>query len=104
MEIVKELKDPANTHKYSHQMVITVISEKLKRDGIRLDYEKGFNSYVMNLIIDFYNVKMDPLYSYKHTIGNQEQYTYSQQFVEFVYSEIVKNPDRFVESLKQRKR
>ncbi len=62
------------------------------------------DSYVLNLVIDFYNVKADPLYSYKHTIGNQEQYTYSQQFVEFVYSEIVKNPAGFVDSLRQRKK
>ncbi len=104
VEIVKELKDPANTHKFSYQMVITVVAERLSRAGIRIDYEKGFNSYVLGLVIDFYDVKMNPTFSYKHTIGNQEHYTYSQQFVDFVYDEIKKNPAGFVGSLRQRKR
>ena len=37
-------------------------------------------------------------------ICKQEQYTYLQQFVEFVYGEIKKNQNNFVESLRQRKR
>ncbi len=104
VEIIKELKDPSDTHRYSYQTVITAISEKMSRDGLRIDYDKGFNSYVLNLIIDFYTVKSNAIYAYKHKIGNQEQYTYSQQFVDFIYDEIKKNPHGFVESLRQRKR
>ena len=74
------------------------------KENIRIDYEKGFNSYVLGLIIDFYDIKEEPRYAYKHTIGRQEQYTYSQVFIEFVISEIRKNPDTFVERLKKRKR
>ena len=104
VEIVKELKDPANTHRFSFQTVITVVCERMKREQLRIDYAKGFNSFVLNLIIDFYDVKQNEIYSYKHTIGNQAQYTYSQQFIDFIVSEIKKNPDSFVESLRQRKR
>lgn len=104
VEIVKELKDPANTHNYSFKTIITAISEKMARDNIRIDYEKGFNSYVLNMVIDFYNAKAEANYSYKHKIGNQEQYTYSQQFVDFIYGEIKKNPQQFVKSLKKSKR
>lgn len=104
VEIVKELKDPSNTHRYSYQSVITVIQEKMAKDNLRIDYPKGFNSYVLNLVIDFYGVKDEPKYAYKHTIGNLEQYTYSQQFIDFVLSEIKKNSDVFVESLKKSKK
>ena len=98
---VKELKDPVNTHKYSFNNVIVAVNERLKKDNIKLGYEKGFNSYVLNLVVEFYDVKQDETYAYKHVIGNQEQYTYSQQFVEFIIEEIKKNPQRFVESLKK---
>lgn len=104
VEIVKELKDPSNTHRFSYQSIITVVSEHIKKEHLRIDYHKGFNSYVLNLIIEFYDVKNNPKFAYKHTIGNQEQYTYSQQFIEFILNEIKKNPDTFVESLKQSKR
>lgn len=101
VEIVKELKDPANTHQYSYNTVITVIRERMIKEGVHIDYDKGFNQYVLNLIIDFYDIKNEPKYAYKHTIGNQESYTYSQQFVDFVFGEIKKNPKHYVESLRQ---
>lgn len=31
IEIVKELKDPADTHKYSFNSVVTAVQERLKR-------------------------------------------------------------------------
>ena len=104
VEIVKELKDPSNTHKYSYNSVIMVVKEKMKKENLHIDYDKGFNQYVLNMIMEFYDVKDNSMYSYKHTIGNQEQYTYSQQFIEFIMSEIRKNPKIFVESLKQSKK
>lgn len=98
---VKELKDPVNTHKYSFNNVIVAVNERLKKGNIKLGYEKGFNSYVLNLVTEFYNVKQNTKYAYKHVIGNQEHYTYSQQFVEFIVEEIKKNPNGFVKSLKR---
>ena len=104
VEILKELKDPSDTHRYSYQSVITVVQEKMSKENIRIDYPKGFNTYVLNLFIDFYDIKDDTRYAYKHTIGRQEQYTYSQQFVEFIISEMKKNASVFVESLKKSKK
>jgi HEPN domain-containing protein len=99
--IIKELKDPSDTHKYSYQNVITAVNERLKKANISLHYAKGFNSYVLNLIIDFYQVKNDTKYAYEHVIGNQHSYTYSQQFIEFIVKEIKKNPQNYVDSLKK---
>lgn len=101
--IVKELKDPSDTHKYNYNTVITAVSERLKKKQIKLDYTKGFNSYVLNLVIDFYDIKNDKKYAYKHVIGRQENYTYSQQFIDFIVSEIEKQPAVFVTSLKAKK-
>ena len=102
--IVKELKDPADTHKYTFNAVVTAIREKMAKNNIRIDYEKGFNKYVLKLVMDFYDVKSEPKFAYKHEFGKNERYTYSQQFVDFVFDEIKKNPDKFVESLRQEKR
>ena len=102
--IVKELKDPADTHKYTFNTVVTAIREKMAKNNIRIDYEKGFNKYVLKLVMDFYDVKSEPKFAYKHEFGKNERYTYSQQFVDFVFDEIKENPDMFVESLRQEKR
>lgn len=103
VSIVKDLKDPSDTHKYSFNNVITAVKERLKKRNIKLGYPAGFNQYVLSLIIDFYNIKQDSKYAYKHIIGKQSSYTYSQQFIDFIISEITKNPDSFVESLKKSK-
>jgi len=102
--ILKELKDPSDTHKYNYNTVVTAVVERLKKKNIRLDYDKGFNTYVLNLVIEFYDVKQNELYSYKHVIGKQMHYTYSQQFIDFVVLEIEKQPIKFVESLKYSKK
>lgn len=99
--IIKDPKDPSQTHKYSYANVITVVEERLKKQNIKLNYKKSFNQYVLNLIIDFYKIKDEPKYSYFHKIGNSTHYTYFEQFIEFILSEIKKDPRNFVESLKK---
>ncbi|HFR3033205.1 TPA: DUF3644 domain-containing protein [Streptococcus pyogenes] len=101
VSLVKELKDPSDTHKYSYSNVVTAVQERLKKSAIKLGYEKGFNTYVLNLVIDFYNIKSETTFSYCHLIGSTQTYTYSQQFVEFIVNEIKKDPQNFVESLKK---
>ncbi|MEY8737530.1 DUF3644 domain-containing protein [Lactobacillus sp. AN1001] len=102
--VVKELKDPSDTHKYSYNNIITAVNERLKKKNIQLKYKSGFNSYVLSLFIDFYNIKNDSKYAYEHCIGNQTSYTYSQQLVEFIVSQIKKDPNNFVESLRKAKK
>lgn len=99
--IVKELKDTANTHKYAFNNVIAVVNNRLSKSNIKLGYKNGFNSYVLNLFIEFYDIKSDNKYSYKHSLGNSTSYTYSERLIDFIINEIKKNPDGFVESLKK---
>lgn len=102
--MVKDLKDPSDTHKYSFNSVIAAVEERMKRENIKIDYPSGFNQYVLQLIIDFYDVKREPRFAYEHKIGNQRQYTYSQQFIDFVIDEMKKVPNNFVCSLKKAKK
>lgn len=103
VSIVKDLKDPNDTHKYSYKNVITAVQERLKKKNIKLGYRSGFTQYVLNLIIDFYDIKQNTTYAYEHVIGNQHSFTYSQQFIDFIVTEIEKDPHNYVESLKKSK-
>lgn len=98
--IAKELKDPANTHKYSYANVITAVQERMKKNHLRIDYKKGFNTHVMKLFVDFYDIKKDKKYTYRHKIGNNISYTYSQLLVEFIIDCIKANQNTFFRSLK----
>ncbi|WP_072540091.1 DUF3644 domain-containing protein [Lactiplantibacillus plantarum] len=100
---IKDLKDPSDTHKYSYNNVIKAVQTRLTKKNIKLGYSSGFNQYVLNLVIDFYNIKQNSKYAYQHVIGKQHSYTYSQQFVEFIVKQIENNPTTFVQSLKAKK-
>lgn len=100
VEVVKELKDPADTHKYSHKVLVTAIQERLKKNNVKMGYTQGFNSYVLTLFINFYNIKNQEKLAYCHVVGNGKYYTYSQQCVDFIIEEIKKDPLNIVESLK----
>ena len=93
--IVKELKDPANTHKYAFNNVIAVVNNRLSKSNIKLGYKNGFNSYVLNLFIEFYDIKSDNKYSYKHSLGNSTSYTYSERLIDFIINEI-KRLNRYI--------
>ena len=69
-----------------------------------MNYEAGFNQFVLSLFIDFYDVKNNSKFAYKHVVGNQSSYTYSQQLIETIVNEIKKDPQHFVESLKRAKK
>ncbi len=104
INIVKELKDPSDTHKYSYQNVIAVVKQRLIKHGIKFNYKRGFNQHVLNLIMEFYHIKQNKLFAYEHVIGNNHSYTYSEQLIDFIIEEIKKNPQKFVESLKHKTR
>lgn len=100
--IIKDLKDPANTHPHSFTAVIAIVSDRLTQQKIALNYKNGFTSHILCLIIDFYKIKSDKKYVYRHVVGKAVSYTYSQQFVDFIIDIIKKDPCNFVESLKKR--
>ncbi len=101
VNIVKELKDPADTHKYSFKNIVTAVTERLKKKHITLPNKKGFTTNLLTQFINFYGIKDESHYSYKHKIGNSENYTYSQDLIDFIIKQIELNPEHFCESLKE---
>ena len=96
---VKELKDPADTHKYSFNNVIVTVNARMRKEKLTIDYPKGFNKYLLTLLIEFYSVKQNQKYAYQHKIGNSSQFTYSQLFIDFIIDEMKKDPQRFAQSI-----
>lgn len=101
VKIIKELKDPNTTHKYSSTNCIDQIRERLKRNGIILRYmgeEKDFNSYHFNLFCKYYGIKTNPKLCYQYQLSHT--YGYSIQTIDFIVDEIKKDPDKIIENLR----
>lgn len=110
VKIVKELKDPADTHKYSHHQVVKAVNSRLNALNIEFKYvnaqgnPRPFSSYTLDLFIKFYNAKSNADYAYNHkTNPAGGPWTYSQKFVELIVDEIKKDPNKIVESLQKSK-
>ena len=102
VKIVKELKDPNVTHKYSTTSCVAEIGARLNRLGIALRYgeeTKRFNTYHFNLFCKYYGIKENPKFCYQHQLTHT--YGYSIQTIDFIVEEIKKDPDNIIQNLKE---
>ncbi|MDD6157693.1 MAG: DUF3644 domain-containing protein [Lachnospiraceae bacterium] len=100
VKIIKELKDPNNTHKFTMKNAIKEINRRLQSEGINFE----INQYIFNLFNKVYGIKENEKYCYVHRQYAQPSYTYSMQTIELIVGEIQKDPENIVEYLKKTKK
>jgi hypothetical protein len=100
VKIIKELKDPNNTHKYTMKSAIKEITRRLQSLGI----EFTMNQYVFDLFNKVYGIKENEKFCYVHRQYAQPSYTYSMQAIDLIVGEIQKEPKNIVEKLKNAKK
>lgn len=100
VKIIKELKDPNNTHKFTMKTAIKEIDRRLASKNLNFK----MNQYIFNLFNRVYSIKDNPVYCYIHTQYAQPSYTYSMQAVELIVGEIQKDPMNIVNHLKNAKK
>ena len=100
VKIIKELKDPNNTHKFTMKNAIKEINRRLQSEGINFE----INQYIFNLFNKVYGIKENEKYCYVHRQYAQPSYTYSMQTIELIVGEIQKASENIVEYLKKTKK
>lgn len=100
VKVVKELKDPNLTHKYTAKKCCSEITKKLGKSGI----EMNFNTYHFNLFCKYYDIKNNQKLCYITKMFSQPQYSYSIQAIDFIVEEIKKDPENIIQNLKQAKK
>lgn len=108
IRIVKELKDPNSTYPYNQKRAIAEINRRLKKHGIHLvspsanaNKDRPFNRFFFQLFVSIYDVKSNSKYCYTHILGDEKRVMYSEQLIQFMYSELARNPDKALENLKK---
>lgn len=99
VKIIKELKDPNNTHKYTMKTASKEINRRLQSAGIGIEV----NRYIFGLFTKAYGIKENEKLCYVHRQYAQPSYTYSMQAIELIVSEILKDPDNIIDNLKKQK-
>ena len=100
VKIIKELKDPNNTHKYTMKTALKEINRRLQSASIEIE----MNQYVFGLFAKVYGIKENEKYCYIHKQYAQPSYTYSMQVIELIVDEVIKDPNNIVENLKKTKK
>lgn len=97
IKIVKELKDPNDTHKYSCKACCQEITKRL----VKLNIPITFNFYHFNLFDKYYGIKNNKQFSYEYRIQQQGQWSYSLQLIDFIVEEIKKDPNNIIQNIKK---
>ena len=100
VKIIKEIKDPNNTHKYTMKTAIKEINRRLQSVGV--DFK--MNQYIFDLFNKVYDLKENEKYCYVHRQYAQPSYTYSMATIELIVSEICHDSENIVEKLKRAKK
>ena len=110
VQIIKEHRDPSNTHQYSQAKCVGEINKIISRKKIPFSFENphqnnklrnNFTTGDFQLFLSFYDMKNNIRYVYKHIIGNNVQYSYSRATIDFIIGEIKKEPTNVIRYLKQ---
>lgn len=103
VRIIKELKDPNDTHKFTSKTCIETIRDMLKRAEITLLY-KGeptkFNNFHFTNFCKHFSIKTNEKFCYVHRQFAQLRYTYSQQAIDFIFDELKKDPENILDNIK----
>ncbi|TCO69485.1 DUF3644 domain-containing protein [Marinisporobacter balticus] len=98
VKIIKELKDPNDTHKYTTKACIKEINKRLKREDIDIEV----NKYHFTLFCKYYEIKENAKLCYVHKIHAQPTYSYSMQTTDFIFEEIKKDPENIIQNIKSK--
>lgn len=99
VKVIKELKDPNLTHKYTMKKLNQEVTKKLNKFGINI----GFNRYHFQLFANYFDIKNNPKFCYINRIGETPTYSYSIQAIDFIVDEFKKDPN-IINNLKNKLR
>lgn len=104
VKIIRDLKDPNNTHKYTTKSCITSIKERLNKEKIVIYYngdEAKFNIFHFTNFCKYYEIKQNERFCYIHKQFSPCRYSYSQQVIDFIVDEIRKDPEHILDNIKK---
>lgn len=101
VQILRELKDPNNTYKYTAKKCIQEINNRLNRHKTNLLYNGNpvsFTTHHFSLFCKYYNIKENPKMCYTYTVTTSPSYGYSIHAIDFIFAEIQKDPSNIIDN------
>lgn len=105
VKIIKELKDPNNTHKYTAKSCIEHIRKHINKEKITVKYRgipTKFTNFHFANFCKYFGIKENPKFCYIHKQYANPIYSYSQQAIDFIIDEIKKDPENILDNIKNK--
>lgn len=102
VKILKEIKDPNETHKFNAKKCIEEVNKRIKKLKIKELNDFRFNKYHFDLFNKYFDIKSNDRYCYIHKVNAKPTYSYSIQTIDLIVDEIRKNPQNIIEDLKNK--
>lgn len=105
VRLIRDVKNPNDTHKYNAKACIKEINKKIEKAGIQLicnETETTFNQYHFQLFVNYFGLKENEKMCFIYQVSSQPQYSYSQQAIDFIFDEIKKAPGTIIGDLKEK--
>lgn len=105
VRLIKEIKNPNDTHKYNAKSCIKELNKRIEKQGIQLIYNGEpvkMNMYHFGNFTTYFGMKENDRMCFVYQIQSQPQYSYSQQAIDFIFDEIKKAPDTILDDLKEK--
>ena len=105
--IVKDVRDSSSYYPYNVISCAEKATQLLKKAGVEF-YHRGnrqdrVNKYIVGLFISTYSFKSDQRYGHDRSVNSEKSplWSYSQQAVDLIVSEIKKDPENCLDKLKE---
>lgn len=105
VKIIKELKDPNDSFKYTAKKCLKEINNRLQRSKVQLMLDGSpvsFNMHHFTLFTKYYDMKENPRFCYTFKVQATPTYSYSIQAIDFIVDEIKKDPENIIRNLKEK--
>ena len=105
VRIIKELKNPNNTHKYNAKACIKELNKRIVRDNIPLKFrgkDAVINNFHFRNFTAYFGIKENEKLCFVYQISKQPQYSYSQQAIDFIYDQIKSAPEKILDDMHEK--
>lgn len=102
--IIKDIKNPELVFKYSTKASIETLITILKRKKVTLQYHGKnitFNKFHFSNLIKYYGIKDNDKLCWRYTVGNTVFFKYSQQTLDFLAEELMKDPEHLLDNIRK---
>lgn len=106
VQIIKELKNPNDTHKYTAKKICNEVTKQLRKLDLKVKYNDNFiekfNFHHFDLFCKYYDIKNNEKLCFIIKQFSQPNYCYSMQVIDFVIGEVKKDPENILNNIKSK--